>query len=160
MKVVFWDWDGVLISNLYLSDYYNLSINYNLNIENKKYLSGISKDLNPIWISHNWDLVLEFDKLNYIQIIVSNGSLSVIQEQLKYAVFNNFQYILTADYYLPKPNTQMFEFAQKKINFQFQNAYFFGDSDSDKEVGEKLKLKYYLLNHNFNNTVLVRKEIF
>lgn len=158
MKIIFWDWDGVLVSNLYLKKYYNLTLDNNIS-KNKHLIKNINNKLQSVFISFNWELVLKFHKLGYKQIIVSNGKEEEIVKQLKNAVFNEFEMILTAQKFKPKPDKEMFEFAKNKYNFNYQDAFFFGDSETDELIGRKLGLKFDYLNDDYLNTIKLARKI-
>ena len=67
--------------------------------------------------------------------------------------------ILTAQKFKPKPDKEMFEFAKNKYNFNYQDAFFFGDSETDELIGRKLGLKFDYLNDDYLNTIKLARKI-
>jgi len=159
LKIIFWDWEGTLfVPNIALK-----SLKYVFDIKSEKQnidqntLNLIKKfnSKNGAFIPYNWTLVEKFSKLNFKQIIISNGSYEVIYNTLKENKINYFDSILSADFFKPKPDTEMIEYVINKENFKREDCYFLGDSSNDYFAAKRAKITYFKLNSDIDNAYKV-----
>lgn len=137
-KIVFWDWLGTLV----------------LNSKDPQLWSNDIAD----YISYAWALVDEFNKLNFLQVIVTNGMDEEIHPQLKYLPFKNFDLIMTASHFKKKPDTQMFDHALKKFSLNKEEALYIGDSEIDEQTAKATCIDFYKVDAQLDSYLRIAQD--
>ena len=141
-KVVFWDWVGTLVSSDFFFGYHAKAPCGNLMLlEQANKYARVENSVS--YIPFAWTLVEDFHKMGMKQVIVSNGSLAEVSAQLECAPFKQFDFVLTACAYTPKPNTHMFDHALAQLKVEKSEAIFIADSPVDEVAAHAADIDFY-----------------
>ena len=159
LKLVFWDWLGTLITSDYMLDYYLKQTPGSVKAQD--FYSYKKKMLANHWVGYipyAWCLVEKFQEQKIKQVIVTNGSIQELKEQLEDAPFKDFDDLLTASNFNPKPDIQMFEYAMHKFNAKPEEVLFIGDSKTDALAAQAMDLKFCHVDNSMLSYFKVAQE--
>lgn len=168
LKLVFWDWlDTLFTKDLYTLLYLHDALNQNdlsekvelddLNTEQIEEFKLLFMKYKGKKVFYNWVLVEKFLSLNIHQVIVSNGTMRSIKNELN--DIDPFDLILTSEDFISKPDTAMFEFAANKLNILDKNSMIMiGDSVDDQSAAEKFGIKFYKIEDYFLSALKITKD--
>ncbi len=166
LKLVFWDWSDTLISIKTLMNFHKEKSR--VAKESGIYLDMMQElDKTGIeFIPYAWSLVMKFAqneagaKSGIKQVIVTNASTKEMAEQLLYAPYHNFDLILTADKFKPKPDPEMFLYALNQLDIKPSESIFIGDSESDLWAARKMEIPFYKVNLTMQSYQTISSALF